>query len=115
MATEAEIAELQGQAFIDSISHSMVYLLHHDSAGKPASGAAVLVSLGGHTYLASALHNFDLKKTGDIEAIIRTWNETSFSLRDGGTLQFHNRLAIPGKLRLDQGAKLAITSEPLIN
>lgn len=115
MAEESEIATLQGQAFIDSVSHSMVYLLHYDAARRPASGTAVLVSLGGETYIASALHNFDLGKTGEVAAIIKTWTETSFSFRDAGTLQFHNRHALPNKLRLDQGTRVAITGDPLIN
>jgi hypothetical protein len=103
MTNRPNTTELQNRLFVASLSSSMVYLLHQEVAGQPGSGAAVLVTHGGHTYIASALHNFDLHGTGDMAAIVKTWHETSFSFRDRGILEFHDRLDLPQQPRLDRG------------
>ncbi len=115
MMNESALAELQMRLFVASLSSSMVYLLHQEIPEDPGSGTAVLVNLDGRTYIASALHNFDLKQTGDLAAIVKVWNETRFSFRDGGTLDFHDQLALPQRMRLDVGTEVSITTTPLID
>jgi hypothetical protein len=94
MAEDFEIAKLQDKAFVDNLGQSMVFLFHLDQAGKPGSGAAVLVSLGGSTYIATALHNFIVAEKEDIASIVEVWNETNFHFREV-PLRFHDPLSVP--------------------
>jgi hypothetical protein len=106
MAEEYEINKQQGRAFVDSVSHSMVYLLHQEPGASPGSGAAVLLRFKERTYIVSALHNFDFQGR-DSAALIRTWNETQFKFRDEGTLAFHSGRELPARYNLKHGARLA--------
>jgi hypothetical protein len=103
MAEDFEIAKLQDKAFIDNLRQSMVFLFHLDQAGKPGSGAAVLVSQGGRTYIASALHNFVVEERDDIASIVEIWNETNFHVREA-PLRFHAPLTVPPTLAAHKGA-----------
>lgn len=114
MAEEYEINKQQGRAFVDNVSHSMVYLLHQEPGAPPGSGAAVLVGFKGRTYIVSALHNFDFQGPNP-EALTRTWNETSFKFRDDGTLVFHNGRELPAQYNLQHGARLASGRQMLTN
>lgn len=102
MAEDFEIAKLQDRAFIDNLSQSMIFLFHLDQAGKPGSGAGVLVSQGRCTYVATALHNFVVDEKDDIASIVQIWNETKFHFR-GVPLMFRDPLTVPPNLASRKG------------
>jgi hypothetical protein len=114
MAKDFEIAKLQGQAFIDNLGQSMVFLFHVDHAGKPGSGAAVLVSLGGCTYLATALHNFVVEEKDDIASIVEVWNETKFHVREVPLL-FHDPLFVPPNSAAHKSTDTTTARRPFID
>jgi hypothetical protein len=101
-----ELIKQQDEALINNLSHAMVYLLHQAPGVPTANGTAVLVRRGGYTYIASALHNFDPKRTEDPEVVMKTWDRTTFNFRDGGTLKLHHNPSLPDRPRLDPGTKL---------
>jgi len=101
--------------FVDRISYSMVFLLHDSLNFGPSVGTGFLVGLGGHTYIASALHNFAFQGEGPID-VLRTWNETKFKFRDKGPLQFRESLDIPEEeFVLLPGVTLSADSSMLID
>ena len=107
MTSISRIGEHQYKAFIDRISHSMVFTLHATSGSRTSVGTGFLVSFAKHTYIVSALHNFTLQGDGSPE-IIRTWNETRFKFRDAAALKFRERLENPeAELLLVPGIQLA--------
>jgi hypothetical protein len=114
MPEEYEINKQQGRAFVDSVSHSMVYLLHQELGGPPSSGAAVLLRFKGRTFIVSALHNFDFQGRNRA-ALTRTWNETQFKFRDEGTLAFHSGRELPARYNVQHGARLATDRHMLTN
>jgi hypothetical protein len=114
VAEEYEINRQQGRAFVDRVSHSMVYLLHQEPGLAPGSGSAVLVEFKGRIYLVSALHNFDFQ--GESRAdLTRTWNETQFKFRDAGELAFHRGRELPGRYNLQHGIRLGRDRDMLTN
>ncbi len=106
-----KIEQLQDQAFTDNLHRSMVFLFHLDQADQPGSGAAVLVSHGGRTYIASALHNFVVEQKRDISSIVEIWNETTFHVREV-PLRFHAPLAVPPNLAAHKGTAQTLLIEP---
>jgi hypothetical protein len=102
MTEDFEIAKLQDRAFTDSLAQSMIFLLHLDQASKPGSGAGVLVSQGGCTYIATALHNFVVDEKDDIASVVEIWNETKFHFRDV-PLRFSDPLTGPSNLAARKG------------
>jgi hypothetical protein len=115
MAAVSKIGEHQYKAFIDRISHSMVFTLHHAPGCNPSVGTGVLVHVGERVYIVSALHNFTVAGDGSPE-IIQTWNETRFKFRDGGVLNFREHLNLPEEeLLLRPGVQLSTGRPPLID
>jgi hypothetical protein len=103
------------KAFIDRISHSMVYLLHDSPAAGATCGTAFLASLNGSTYIVSALYNFTHQGKTKTD-IFRTWNETRFKFRDRGTLRFREDGEIPaGDFVLVPGVRVSARTLVLIN
>jgi hypothetical protein len=100
--SNSEIDKLQAQASIDNLGQSMIFLLHLDYADRPGTGAAVLVSRGGCTYIASALHNFVVDEKDDTDSIVKIWNETEFHVREV-SLRFHAPLTVPSPLAARKG------------
>jgi hypothetical protein len=103
------------QAFVDHISHSMVFLLHDSAAFGPSVGTGLLVAFGGKTYIVSARHNFTFQGESGAD-IARTWNETKFKFRDKGGLRFHATLDIPeSSFVLVPGIQFSANSSILIS
>jgi hypothetical protein len=115
MTSISRIGEHQYKAFIDRISHSMLFTLHVNSGSRVSVGTGFLVSFAEHTYIVSALHNFTLQGDGSPD-IIRSWNETRFKFRDAGALRFRERVENPeAELLLVPGIQLAASRPPLID
>jgi hypothetical protein len=109
-----DIDKFQDQAFIDNLHQSMVFVFHLDHAGKPGSGAAVLVSQGGCTYIASALHNFVVEEKDNIPSIVEVWNETKFHVREVPLL-FHDPLSVPLNSAAHKGTDTTTARRPFID
>lgn len=107
MAENFEIAKLQDRAFTDNLAQSMIFLFHLDRAGRPGSGAGVIVSQGGCTYVATALHNFVVDEKDDIASIVEIWNETNFHFREV-PLRFRDPLTVPPNLAAHKGTSRSL-------
>ncbi len=81
------------QAFLDNISHSVVYVVIQTS-NEVGNGTCLLLDYKGTRFVASALHVF-APRTNTAEEAKESCLKARFKFRDLGSLQYHETLNIP--------------------
>lgn len=111
MSTPSNEGRHQVEAFVDSISRSLVFVVIQ-SNGKVSNGTAVLVQYRGRRFIVSALHVFN---EPGLEIRAR-WNAARFRFRDPAPINFHESLnALHPKLEAREGIAIPLESEPVID